>query len=252
MLKRFLEFKESDLEPIKSFRIQDELNKNIWDGDEMIEDVREQLEKISKDFYEGTDIEADVIDYTLVGSLCNYNWSEKYSDFDLHIIIDYKDVSENEEFVEMLCDLSKKVWNSQHDIYVAGYEVEVMIQNEKDLKLGVEKGKIGAVYSIKDKKWIKEPEKKDVTPDEDEIEKVGKEYMTEIDEIEKEMDGTDYEEASEKLKKVWKKIKKGREESLEKEGEYGTGNLVFKLLRRNGYIEKIIDLKTKSYDNQFK
>jgi hypothetical protein len=30
------------------------------------------------------------------------------------------------------------------------------------------------------------------------------------------------------------------------------GNLVFKFLRRNGYVGKIIDLKRKSYDNQFK
>ena len=30
------------------------------------------------------------------------------------------------------------------------------------------------------------------------------------------------------------------------------GNLVFKLLRRNGYIEKIMDMKRKLYDNQFK
>ena len=37
-----------------------------------------------------------------------------------------------------------------------------------------------------------------------------------------------------------------------KSGELSIGNLVFKLLRRNGYIEKIMDLKRKSYDKQFK
>ena len=30
--------------------------------------------------------------------------------------------------------------------------------------------------------------------------------------------------------------------------ELSTGNVIFKTLRRNGYIEKIIDLKNKSYD----
>ena len=35
-------------------------------------------------------------------------------------------------------------------------------------------------------------------------------------------------------------------------GEFSTGNLVFKLLRRNGYVEKVMDMKNKSYDQQFK
>ena len=39
---------------------------------------------------------------------------------------------------------------------------------------------------------------------------------------------------------------------FEVDGELSLGNLVFKLLRRNGYIEKIMKLKKKSYDKQFK
>ena len=29
-LQKFLEFKKSDLDPVKSFRIQDELNPKVW------------------------------------------------------------------------------------------------------------------------------------------------------------------------------------------------------------------------------
>ena len=54
------------------------------------------------------------------------------------------------------------------------------------------------------------------------------------------------------LKKVWKKIKEGRKAGLEKEGEFSIENLVFKLLRRNGYIQKIMDIRRKAYDKQFK
>ena len=43
---------------------------------------------------------------------------------------------------------------------------------------------------------------------------------------------------------MWDKIKNYRKSGLESEGgEFSIGNLVFKLLRRNGYIEKMIELK---------
>ena len=145
-LKSFLEFKKSDLDPVKSFKLKDELNPKIWDEMKMKKDVRKDLLKISKDFYDNTDIKAEVKDITLVGSLCNYNWSEKYSDYDLHIIIDYKDVDDDYDLVENLCDTSKKLWNLQNDIKVVGYETEVMIQDEKDLKSAIKGGRIGGVY----------------------------------------------------------------------------------------------------------
>ncbi len=251
MLKKFFEFKQEDFEPVKSFRVKDELSPKVWDNDEMRDDVRKKLLQISEEFYEGTDIKAKVIDYTLVGSLCNYNWSEKYSDYDLHIIIDFKEVDDDLEMVESLCDLSKKMWNIQHDIRVEGYECEVMIQDEKDLKVAIDKGRIGGVYSLKDEKWIKKPEKVEVILDEKAIEEKGKSIMMEIDDIEENIETLSYDTAKSRIKAAWTKVKNLRKKSLEEEGEYGVGNLVFKLLRRNGYISKIVDLKTKSYDDQF-
>jgi hypothetical protein len=48
--------------------------------------------------------------------------------------------------------------------------------------------------------------------------------------------------------KLKSKIMKMRKESLAKGGEYSVGNLVFKKLRSEGYIGKLIDIITKSYD----
>lgn len=250
-LKSFLEFKKSDLDPVKSFKLKDELNPKIWDEMKMKKDVREDLLKISKDFYDNTDIKAEVKDITLVGSLCNYNWSEKYSDYDLHIIIDYKDVDDDYDLVENLCDTSKKLWNLQNDIKVVGYETEVMIQDEKDLKNAIKGGRIGGVYSLMDDKWVKKPEKVEFEPDEKMIEKKGKDIMEEIDDIIDISKKSDYETIKNRIKKVWNKIKKLRQKSLEEEGEFGVGNLVFKLLRRNNYLGKIMDLKREAYAKQF-
>ena len=91
-LTKFFEFKRGAFTPIKSFRIQDNLPQKVWNDFKLDSDVREQLLQIGSDFYEGTEIDAEVVDIILCGSLCNYNWSEKYSDYDLHITINFKDV----------------------------------------------------------------------------------------------------------------------------------------------------------------
>lgn len=253
MLKRFNEFKDSDISTVmKSFYIKDDLNPKLWENFKLSDEIREQLLKIAQDFYESTDIEADVIDIALCGSLCNYNWSEQYSDYDLHIIIDYRDIDENLELVEQLCDYAKKMWNSNHDITIKGYEVEVAIQNEDDLKEGIKSGRMGGVFSLMKDKWIKKPEKVDFEPDEKMISSKAKSIMQKVDDIEEQVDEDKYSAFKEKVDKVWKKIKDLRKSGLASEsGEYSIGNLVFKLLRRNGYISKIMELKKYAYDKQF-
>lgn len=250
-LQKYLEFKKNDLEAVKSFRIQDELNPKVWQKGEIDVEVKENLLQIGQDFYDSTDLEADVIDIILCGSLSNYNWSEKYSDYDLHIIINYKDIDENLILVEKLCDLSKKQWNSAHEIKVKGYDVEVAIQDENDLRAAIKGGRMGGVYSLMEDKWIKKPEKVEFEPDEKLISEKGKTIMMEVDDIEEMVDELPYEEVKERIKKVWEKIKTLRERALEEEGEFGIGNLLFKLLRRSNYIGKIMKMKQKAYDKQF-
>ena len=45
------------------------------------------------------------------------------------------------------------------------------------------------------------------------------------------------------------KLKKYRSCGLEKKGEYSYENLTFKFLRRNGYIQRLFDLKNKITDD---
>ena len=114
-IRKYFEFVKSDFDAIKSFYIKDELSQKVWNDFKLKDEIKEQLITIGQDFFEKTEIEVDVKDIVFCGSLCNYNWSEKYSDFDLHIIIDFNDVNEDYELVEKLCDYAKKMWNSQHD-----------------------------------------------------------------------------------------------------------------------------------------
>ena len=71
--------------------------------------------------------------------------------------------------------------------------------------------------------------------------------------MQEEKDEDKYESFIEKIDRVWKKIKDYRKSGLESEsGEFSVGNLVFKLLRRNGYIGKVMKMKKDNYDKQFK
>ena len=58
------------------------------------------------------------------------------------------------------------------------------------------------------------------------------------------------EDVLSQVKKIKDKLKKFRKTGLSQDGEYSYENLTFKYLRRNGYIKKLIDLKTKITDKE--
>lgn len=248
MIAKFLEYKSSgDFDAIKSFYLQDDLNPKFWKEFEINEDTREDLLQIANDFIEHLDLgDIEIEDIVLTGSLANYNWSE-YSDFDLHVVFDFSQINEDEVLVKKYLDAAKSLWNEQHDLLLDGFEVELYSQNSSEKHIA------SGQFSLLNDKWIKKPSKENFEPDEELIKLKSETIIDKIDDIESDFkNGLEYDEISEKLNKVWKKIKDNRQKGLDKEGEYSTENLVFKLLRRNGYITKILDLKTKIYDKQFK
>ena len=60
----------------------------------------------------------------------------------------------------------------------------------------------------------------------------------------------DLDEAINLVKKYKEKLRKYRTCGLSKEGEFSYENLVFKFLRRSGYIKKLEDFKNKITDKK--
>lgn len=240
---RLVEYKETDIsEPIKSFKTKKYLNPVVWKSKDKIRpNIRKELLEIANDIWAELNVDFDYEDVILTGSLANYNWSS-YSDFDLHIILDYSKIDRNIELVDNYLYEVKANWNNTHNITIFGYDVEIFLQNSTAAHVST------GYYSIVNDKWIVVPKPFHVKLDEDAIAQKAEEYMTKIDEIEKESLTEDYDLFKDKLQKVWDKIKKGRQAGLESGGELSVENLVFKLLRRNGYIEKLVDMKLKAYD----
>lgn len=243
--------KKKKLIDMSSFEPQDELNPKVWLSNNLINSrVRLRLLDIADNFFDSLDIDwVDVDDIILTGSLANYNWS-KYSDFDVHIILDFSKVDEKTEFVSDYFNTKKKLWNIEHeDLKIYGFPVELYVQdvNEPHSSTGI--------YSLEKNEWIVEPKRenfKDIKLNKKYIKIKSLEIMDKIDHIydmiSRETDEYKIEFISKKIKKLFDKIKGLRKEGLKKHGEYSTFNIIFKLLRRMGYIDKLYEMKINIYD----
>jgi predicted nucleotidyltransferase len=246
---------EMDDKIVKSFQMKDELSSDIFeksdDSYKMNKGVRDKLIDVSNAFLDFIDIDFFVHDIVLTGSLANYNWSE-FSDVDLHILIDLDEVDGDKQsdspklhtIVKEFFDLKRQAWNGSHDIKIKGYEVEVYVQDvdEKHLSSGV--------YSILNNKWVVEPKKIESASDIDErkIKEKAEDFIDLIDQYEERHKNG--EDITVEIDNLRKKLKKFRQSGLDDGGEYSYENLVFKLLRRNGYIGKMLELKNYSIDKK--
>lgn len=245
-----------DKKIINSFYLQDELNPDVWVlpkekymGDpegqkpKLKPEIRERLLKAAKIFVEYLDADFFVQDIILIGSLVGYNWSE-FSDFDLHILYNPKDFGGESELYGELFHLKKTIFNASHDIRIKGFEVELFAQdvNEKESSVGR--------YSVLNDEWVRFPEKEKFSIDEKTLKTKAKQWMDIIDGVLENAEDEDLEEAISLVKKYKDKLRKYRTCGLKREGEYSYENLVFKFLRRNGYISKLEDFKNKITDKK--
>ena len=231
---------------LHSFSIKDTLNPKVWENPEdpkkatMISKVRKALMRISEEFIDDLGDDVFVEDIYLMGSLANFNWSE-YSDFDLHVIIDFERYEDQEELYKELFDLKKKLFNDKHDIRIFGYDVEVYAQGISD------EAHSDGVYSVMNNEWIHQPTKLNHKLDMSVLKTKIKCWTDKIDDA---IEEAKSEGNSDKLKTLKDKLKDYRQSGLNKEGEFSYENLVFKFLRRSGHIGKLFDEKTKIKDNE--
>ena len=87
----------------------------------------------------------------MTGSLCNYNWST-YSDIDLHIVIDFSEISDKKDLVQEYFDAKKNEWNNSHtNLTIHNFNVELYVEDI------VNDSVRGGIYSLEQNKWIKKP-----------------------------------------------------------------------------------------------
>tara|TARA_R110001606_G_scaffold48714_2_gene123504 strand:- start:701 stop:1405 length:705 start_codon:yes stop_codon:yes gene_type:complete len=223
---------------IKQHLPHDELSVKLWEEDKLKPDIREQLLAISDAFIEYLGISIDVIDVTFTGSYANFNYTP-YSDIDLHIIVDPGSINKDIDLVEEFLKAKRQFWNDRHDIRVLNIEVELYAQdvNEEHASSGV--------YSVKNDEWINKPNKfrgefdgRNVTR---KVKYFKRQISMEIEEAKINRDTAD-------LEKIMKKIRDMRQSGLEKGGEMSDENIIYKILRSEGDIQKLYDMRDNVFD----
>lgn len=236
---RFEEVLEVDPE---GFQINDELEPRIWKGDKLRPFVSKKLMEIANDFIDGLPFNVTIQDVRFTGSLANYNWS-KYSDIDLHIVVDFEELDDNKELVKEMFDAKRLRWNEHHDIMIKGYEVELYVED-----VGEEHSSSG-VYSVMNDEWVNKPEPMDATIDLDTAKKKASDIEQQIASIDAMYDRGEFEKVIRHVDRLKKKIRSMRQAGLEtEEMEFSPENIAFKLLRRNDLLDILTKLKYKAYD----
>ncbi len=225
-----------------AFDIQDDLQPKLWkDSDHLYPGVKAALMEIVDEFVENLGLDVEIADVIVTGSIANYNWS-KFSDIDVHLLVDFEEINSDRELVKRFFDAVRSNWNKLHDIRIKGHEVELYIQdvNEPHISTGV--------YSLADDQWLVTPKK--VEPEIDRVTalKKMKSLAREVDKLSRIYDNRQYEEAFKLAERIKEKIKRMRRSGLERTGIYSPENLAFKMLRRSGDIEQLFAIYTQAYD----
>ena len=231
LLKEVIEPAEVD---VSSIQMNEELSPMIWDGEELKPDVRKALLMNTKRFIEYCDIShLKFEDIILIGSMANYNYNE-HSDIDVHIVMDFSQISDNIEFVGEYFKMKKLMWSENLPIQVKGHDVEMYMQHSEETVHST------GVFSLIDNEWISKPTRKIVNINTAAVQLKAADIMNTIDDLVTNMNKSDF---LKKLEDVKEKLKKMRKSGLETGGEFSTENLAFKILRNSGYIKKLVDMK---------
>jgi predicted nucleotidyltransferase len=231
--------------PTKTIKFSNQLNSKLWDKDELLKpEVRIAILKISKKYIESIDKKIKFKDIVLTGSIANYNYNE-LSDLDIHIVVDYKNIGDNEDLLLKYFKGIKDDWSNKYKLTIYGYPVEIFIQNERT---PIESA---AVYSVLNNKWIQKPEHNKPDFNIKEIKNIAAKFINKFDDLQKYFKvNKDYDKALSDIEIIKKEISDMRKVGLDKEGEFSTENLSFKLLRNLGVLDKINTFKEKLINKQ--
>lgn len=210
----------------ETLQYHDTLNPAIWEGTRLNEQVRVALLNVANKFLETVEGLVIVKDIVLTGSNANYNWT-KFSDLDLHIIVD---LGKNTELRSGL-KAARLLWNTKHNIKIKGYAVELYVQESQELLIAT------GVYSLMHHKWLNQPVMTAPSIDHPAV-------RAKAQGMKKEIEDAIMTGAEMPVRVMLDKVSNLRRSGLQDKGEFSTENLVFKVLRNSGHIQKLRDALT--------
>ena len=228
----------NDLE--EAIEKHDELNPALFKDSKLKPEVKDKINEIVDEFlkdFEEVEVELKVQDIILTGSNASYNYT-KDSDLDIHILADTSKIMDTLKLHKVIYDAYKSNFNRKFEIELNKVPVEIYIETQ-DTPL-VSNG----IYSVIKDEWVKEPTKDDIPEvDQEAIDKAfkpwEKRYKALISRI------TDKSDDESEIDKFIDSLYDLRSEGLSTDGEYSIGNLIFKEMRNNGYLDNLKELRHK-------
>ena len=209
------------------------LNPKLYNGEELKPEVSKKLKEIAAAFIDFLEIPKEAVtDIVITGSCASYNYT-RHSDIDLHVIINPEKVHENCPIVGPYLLSKKSEFNQKHDIFIYGIPVEVYTEMEGQGTIH------NGLYSL-NTGWVDFPKKIKPLKNSEAVKAKYNEYVEAAKEIKE----------GDLAEKLLEKIKKMRKSGLADGGEFSVENLVFKKLRDNGVIEKLMKVKKEDYDKK--
>lgn len=203
-----------------------QLNPKAWSNGTLRPEVRYKLLQAAKLFIGYLDVPGfRVLDVVLAGSMANYNYTD-YSDFDVHVVTRYADL-QCDDLAEAFYRAKKQLWNEQHNIVIRGHDVELYVEDIDEPPVSA------GLYSLLDNKWLNEPT---YNPPEINRPAIKLKVQDLIKQINNAISNAD---DPEDILRVADKIKDMRKSGLAKGGEFSVENLAFKVLRNQGYIDRL-------------
>jgi hypothetical protein len=227
----------------ESFTMHTNLMPGLWSDDRLRDEIGETLIEIAEDFVENLEVDVELVDLRLTGSLANYNWS-KYSDVDLHLVVDFAEIDEDIALVKAYFDAVRARWNAHHDIAIKGHEVEIYVENAGEEHVS------SGIYSVWNNEWILKPTPKDVEIDMGLARKKSDDIETRVNLIGYQVEAGKHKSALDAIEKLKSKIRRMRHAGLSSpQKEFSAENIAFKILRRDEILAQLNDLKYAAYDS---
>lgn len=211
------------------------LNPKLFENNKLKPDVRQTIFNIVDEFKEYLEIPINILDIRIVGSNASYNYTDT-SDIDIHLVVNFDELSNNNDLIQVLFNSKKKLFNDTYDITIKGLEAEIYVEDVETSAIS------NGIYSVLQNCWIKFPKKEnieDIKIDSLGVDTLFFKYQKKCEKMLENKDDVTIEQVNELIDKIYMLRKNG----LAKSGEYSNGNLVFKNLRSEGYIQQLIDLK---------
>ena len=195
----------------EALELHNNLNPAIWTKDEtLLPEVEDRLLKIVHKFQSECYLPLDIVDVHLVGSNASFNYN-RYSDLDVHIVVNFELVDCDKEILIVAYNLQKAKFNQDYDISIHGVNVEMYIEDINSMTAS------NGIYSLYNKKWINTTANKLA------------------DKIRGVLANGDFVEITKMINMLYMMRKNG----LATDGEFSVGNLLFKEIRNLGLLDNL-------------